>query len=49
MGKNVNIGDCIKMDPTFFNCTFVGYKLSALPCIGIAIAGALNIMGEKIS
>lgn len=43
------MGVCIKMVPTFFTCTFANYKLSALPCVGIAIAGALNIMGEKIS
>jgi len=43
------MGDCIKMGPTFFTCAFVDYKLCALPCVGIAIVGALNIMGEKIS
>ena len=43
------MGDCIIMGPSFFACTFVDYKLSALPCVGTGIAGALNIMGEKIS
>jgi hypothetical protein len=47
--KNINIGDYIKVGPTFFTCKFVDNKLSALPCVGIAIVGTLNIMGEKIS
>jgi hypothetical protein len=45
----MNIGNNIKVGPTFFTCTVVDNKLSALPCVDIAIIGALNIMDEKIS
>jgi hypothetical protein len=46
--KNVNMGEYIKIGPTFFTCTFVDCKLSAHHCVGIAIVGTLNFMGEKI-